>query len=443
MKIAYFTDSYLPKIDGVVTSVDSFAKELINLGHETIIFCPKQERVAPAVEGPAKQGRLPSTFVESAGQVPPVPENEPKTVHFNSFSYYFQPEVKLSVPTPLISLRQALQPFDIIHSHSPGPLGILAEEIALLRGTPHIHTFHTLLSEYNHYLFQGKLLTPEAIKRLSAFWCNRVDFIVAPSFKVKQELLAEGVARPIEVIPTGINLDLFSPKHSKFANLPKNFLIEKGLVKQGEFVFLSVGRLGREKSIDLILRAFADLVQKIVSTRRECLRLLMVGDGPERENLMDLSRKLGLTAYVSFAGYIEPEEMPKVYREANCFLFASRTETQGLVILEAMAAGLPVIAINDLATAEIVQNEKNGFLVENAQEMATKMAILFSPNSLNSQMSQNSLKIAQNFSIEQMTKKMLQFYEKCQISYSVKSRRQHLRNQYQRLKDKFARLTNF
>ncbi len=362
MKIGFFTDSYLPRIDGVAISVDTCARELEARGHTVYIIAPSY----PGFKDKKNVFRLTSVKV-------------PK-----------QPELRLAMYLPGKSLIQLSKiDFDIIHGHSGGPVTFLGWEVALLKKVPFVCTYHTLWNKYTHYFLNGKLIPPKMTEVASRVFCNMSDSLIAPTMKVKDELISYGVQKPIAVIPNGLDLE-------KFQNVKKGFLRKRLKLKSTDKILLYVGRLGKEKSVDFLIRSFA-----LVSQKRPDTVLVIVGDGPEREKLQDLARSLLVEQRIYFTGSIEQKFIALVYADAALFLFASRTETQGMVILEAMASSLPIIARKDLAFEGIIENGKNGILVRNNQKEFSRAIINLLYNSQEMmQLSLEAHKKAELFSID-------------------------------------------
>lgn len=406
VKIAHLTDTYLPKIDGISTSVDLLAKSLIDLNLEVSVFSPK----------------TPGDF------------NDPSFVHrFNSLSLVFQPEVRLSLPTPLDVLKRLLiTDFSLVHSHAPGPLGILAEEIALIKGIPHIHTFHTLLADYTHYILEGRVVKPDLAKRASRFWCERCDLIVAPSKKMKSELLEYGVRKPIEIVPNGVNLN-------KFLNPSSDYFIKRGLVQPQDAVLIFVGRLGKEKSVDVLIEVFEQLLKR---NAKKDIKLLLVGDGPFREVLQKDVNRRGLTGAVVFTGYIQPQDVPSALASSDIFVFASRTETQGVAVLEAIAAGLPVVVMRDAAFEGMVKDGANGFQVPNQESFVQALQFLIQDAFLRQQMGEKSKEMAQVFSASFLAAQMVSLYEKAQQELPVGQRRRRLLESTHEIVNKIKEISN-
>jgi 1,2-diacylglycerol 3-alpha-glucosyltransferase len=360
MRIGYFTDTFLPQRNGVVSSILSFGPELVRRGHEVIIFCPR------------------SSVKEYNGM---------EVRSYPSVAFRPYPEYKIAVPRGSDSLPK----LDIVHTHSPFSLGVFGLRVAKKQGVPRVSTFHTLLSEYVRYLSRfGKGVFRRIAWRYCRLYYNRCHKIIAPSNALKRILLQHQIKKPIVVVPTGIDLDLFTPIGKEKAR--------KKLGIKDEKVFLSLGRLGFEKNIDAVLHAL----------RYVDAKLIIVGRGPAEKKLKNLRRKLGLQKKVFFKGYVPGELKPFYYSAADAFIIASTSETQAVVVAEAMACGTPVIGANSLAIPEVIKDGKNGHLFEpNATEHLSEILQNFD---LSEKMRAHALKTGKKFSIEKCVNKLEKFY---------------------------------
>lgn len=339
MRIGIFSDSYKPYVSGVVSSIALFSRELRALGHEVFIFAPNY---------PDYQDEEPGVFRFRSVQ---APTNRDFSVAI-PFSLEFAPvlrELKL----------------DLIHVHSPFILGQVGAVQARRLNIPLLFTYHTLYEQYVHYVPVSKNLTRELVVRLSRYFCNRCDLVITPTQKVKELLDDYGVLAPIEIIPTGIDLD-------RFGQGDPSWLRRKLRLDPAEKILLFVGRLTKEKNVDFLIRAFAQTQENHPRTR-----LVLVACGPEADNLKGLAATLGLQERVVFMGPQTGPALVNCYHGADCFVFPSVTETQGLVILEAMAAGLPVIAVNAFGVADMISSGQDGLLTGSSQaEFAAGIARL-------------------------------------------------------------------
>lgn len=371
MRIVFFTDTYEPQINGVVTAIKLFKKELESSGHEVYIVCPKT----------------------------PGYKTSENVFALRSFTFKPYPEYRGALPSlKLIKWIKNIKP-DIIHVHTPVSIGLLGITIAKIFSKPLIATYHTLMEEYFKIYFLPKrlkkkyfqLLSEKFMKKYTKFFFNKAQIITTPSLAIKEHIKNCGARKPIVVLPTGVDTDFFKPKTK-----PKKNLV------------LWVGRLGKEKSLDILLKAFSIVQQELSKAK-----LIIVGDGPERKNLEDLAKKLSLNT--EFKGYVKREELPQYYSRAWVFVSPSTTETQGLTVIEAFACSCPVVVANALGFKDFVRHGKNGFFAKpkNKKDFAEKMLKILQDLKLRKKLSKNARKTAEEFSITNQTKKLISIYEKC------------------------------
>jgi 1,2-diacylglycerol 3-alpha-glucosyltransferase len=374
MKIGFFTDGFLPQPNGVATSVFASAQELERRGHEVFIVAPKY----PGYKDEMNVFRLTSVKVMS------------------------KPDLRLALHLPDRPLRRLLKmDFDIIHVHSGGPITLLGLEIAKAKNIPIVATYHTLWAKYTHYFMKGKVIKPKVIEQATKLFCNRCDYLIAPSRRVVEELEKYGIKKPIAMIPSGVDT-------RKFGVVSKNTFRKKFGIPSSHKIVLTVSRMGEEKSIDFLLRSFALSLKKNPETT-----FLLVGDGQEKKNLIELSKKLGIEKNVVFSGVIDSINLPEVYGEASLFLFASQTETQGMVILEALASGVPVIAVEDTVFQEVIQNNQNGFLLMKEERVfADKVTELLQNEVERKKLGDGARAGADSYSIQAATQALEDLYKK-------------------------------
>lgn len=373
MKIGFFTDSYRPYVSGVVRSIDTFARELMRLGHEVYIFAPR--------------------YPQDGGK-------EVNIYRFPSFHTPFYPEFYISLPIPWPAKRYAEEwELDIIHAHSPFILGYLGASFAKKLNIPLVFTYHTLYDQYTHYIPLVSGLVQKGVITVARDFCNRCDLVITPTGIIKKLLLGYGISSPIIPIPTGIQPEKFRSGDDTYLN--RKF----GIPEMGK-VLLFVGRLGKEKNLEYLLRVFA-LVRKDKSD----VYLVLVGSGPEAENLKKLAQEAGVVDRVVFTGLLPPEVIADVYRSADCFVFPSVTETQGLVLAEAMAAGLPVVAQAAFGSMAMVEDGITGYLCHDGeQEFARHIISILDDRDLRTRMSKAALMRAWQLSAERMARRLERAY---------------------------------
>lgn len=351
MNIVIFTDSFLPKIDGVSVSIDHFCRRLADRGHKFVICCPRY--------GPEDKEDLGSNI---------------RLVRFWGLPLPSYPEIKL-MPPSIRRIRQAMTHFkpDLIHIQTPGLLGQFGLVAARIYNLPHITTYHTLVSEQWTYISLFRLLRLDRIfhsfgtpypdeaaernrferrgawkKRMILYLNHRFyetsRLIIAPSQLIKDFLLEQGIRTPVTVLSNGMDLSEFRARRNRSR-------------PTGPPRLLHVGRISYEKNCEVVIRAFALILER----RPDCL-LDIVGDGPAIRSLKKEAQRLGLKERVRFLGFRPREELPDLYPAYDLFLTASTMETQGLVILEALGCGLPCIGVDAYALPELIRHGENGFI---------------------------------------------------------------------------------
>ena len=378
MHIANFTNTYLPVISGVVRSLRSFRDELTHRGHNVFIFAQEH---ADYVDKDPFIFRYPSLNLPTEVDVPAV-------IPLSPFMDRLLPALKL----------------DVIHTHHPFLLGQTAATKAQELDLPLVFTFHTQYREYTHYI-------PVPMETVQNFLKNAIDrwlqdfmrhcqHIIIPSESMREILVNEyGLKNNFTVIPTGIDLEAYRTASGKKIRKKRNW--------GNDTVMVSVGRLAPEKNWPLLLQATALVLKDFPE-----FRLVLIGDGQDRNNLEGLAKELGIRRRVTFTGALSFSETPSYMKAANLFGFASITETQGLATLEAMAAGLPAVAVDASGTRDILKHGRQGYLVENNPEaLAAGIKKLISNPDRMQKFAKAAYKKAQSFNIERLTEKLLDVYE--------------------------------
>ena len=378
MHIAEFTNNYLPVINGVVRSVRSFRDELSRQGHNVFIFAQEADDYM---------------------------DEDPFIFRYLSMNLPFTNDIPTVIPiSPFIDRLLPAFKLDVIHTHHPFLLGQTAAVKAQELNLPLVFTFHTQYREYTHYIPLPMEIVQNFLKDAVESWMRdymrRCQHVIIPSESMREILVKQyGLKNNFTVIPTGIDLEAYRTANGKKIRKKKHW--------ENDIVMISVGRLALEKNWEVLLKAVA-LVLKDVPQ----FRLVLIGDGQDRKNLEDLTKELGIRKRVTFLGELAFSEIPAYMKAANLFGFASITETQGLATLEAMAAGLPVVAVDASGTRDILKNRQQGYLVENnAEALAAGIKKLLSNPERMQKFAEAALKKAQSFNIEVLTKKLLTVYE--------------------------------
>jgi glycosyltransferase involved in cell wall biosynthesis len=326
VRAALFTNNYLPFCGGVTISVETLRGGLEAAGHEAWVFAPR---------------------------FPGAPVDGPRVVRYPSLPAATYPEFALAVPYSRRIARfvERLE-VDVLHAHHPFLLGPTAARLARRLGRPLVFTYHTRYEKYAHYVPLSRCLVEAAAIRLSTRFADRSDMVIAPSALIRDELRARGVRAPIAVVPTGVDLQRFAPGDRGAARRAL------GLPPAGTLL-LYVGRLDPEKSVDRVLLAFDRLASTVPDAR-----LLLVGQGTTSAALRARARGLGAAPRIVFLGARAHDALVDCYRAADAFLFASETETQGLVLAEAAACGIPAVAVSAPGCEEVVRDGETGLLAK-------------------------------------------------------------------------------
>ncbi|HXC08360.1 MAG TPA: glycosyltransferase [Steroidobacteraceae bacterium] len=324
MRILKISDVFFPRVNGVSTSIETFRRDLTALGHEVLLVAPAYSHAA-AVDAPAD----PSIRRVPARAVPRDPEDRIMS--------------RSGLRRALDALADAH--FDVVHIHTPFLAHYAGLKFARAHGIPVVATYHTLFEEYLHHYVPllPRRITGAMARRFSRSQCNQMDAVIAPSQAMKAALLDYGIDTHIEVLPTGLPAERFQAGDGAAFRRRHNLNAEQPLL-------LFVGRAAHEKNIGFLI----EMMMELRGMRPDAM-LLIAGEGPADDSLRAQAARLGLKDRVRFLGYFDRGgELQDCYSAADVFVFSSLTETQGLVLLEAMAQGVPVVAIPRMGTIDIL-----------------------------------------------------------------------------------------
>ncbi|MBS1704304.1 MAG: glycosyltransferase family 4 protein [Armatimonadetes bacterium] len=372
LRIAIFSDSALPILNGVSVSIDALVRGLREQGHSVSIFTS-------------------SYFLHK--------DEDPQTYRFLALETPWTKNYPLAFPPFYPMLYQfRKQNFDIIHTHTPWTVGFVGLRWAQSHGIPIVSTYHTLYDKYSHYIpFIPKRYIRYKIAKHTNFYYNSVDHVITPSEASLKWLRRHSVARPITVIPTGIP----NPKWLDRADARMKLEYQPS-----DKVLLYVGRIAEEKNIITLLQSSAAVMRKDKN-----VKLMLVGDGPARFECVQATRDLGIGDRVRFTGYVPRDRVGEYYSAADLFLFSSVTETQGLVIWEAMSYGLPAIVVQGGGASTAVQNDVNGILVRNdISQFASAIEECLNDENVYTRLSAGARQQAREMSIDRMTERIVDIY---------------------------------
>lgn len=330
MKILMISDVYFPRVNGVSTSIRTFADSLIAKGHQVHLVAPKY---------------------------PQSTEDESWITRIGARKVIFDPEDYLMRWSALNVFIQQLQSgdYDVVHIHTPFIAHYAGLRIAKKLQIPVIETYHTFFEDYmHHYLpWVPRQLAVNIARWISRRQCQQVDTVISPSVQMKNVLQDYGVNTPIQVIPTGLELARFQPGDGEAFKKKYDIPLHRPLL-------LYVGRVAYEKNIQFLL----EMLSLVIEDHPEVL-LVITGEGPAEPMLKKMTKEKGLQQHVMFLGYLDRAVgLNAAYQAADIFVFASKSETQGLVLLEAMAQATPVVAIAELGTASILVQERGAFIAQ-------------------------------------------------------------------------------
>jgi len=374
LRVALFSDSALPVINGVSISVDRLATELRNLGHVVHHYAPGQG------------GHL---------------FGDPQVHRFFAAETPWSKGYPLAFP-PFVHLKVKFfqHQYDIVHTHTPWTVGFLGYRWARRRSVPVVSTYHTIYEKYAHYFpYLPTRAVRQAIAGHTERYYNSVDQVITPSDASRKWLIRRGVTTPITIIPTGVVLGETLTKEQERHRLG---------IPQDAFVLLFVGRLAAEKNLNCLLEMAAKVLK--ACPRAE---LCLVGDGPERECLEEFAQRNEIENRVRFVGFVDRSQVSRYYKAADVFTFSSVSETQGMVVNEALASGLPVVVVRGGGAPASVTSGQNGFIVRNdATDFAKPVIKLIQDDLLRNQMIRGALESAKNFSLESMVERVLEVYDR-------------------------------
>lgn len=385
LEIAMFTNNFLPFIGGVPISIDRLAKGLRNLGHSVYIFAPEYPGDA-ANDDYVIRNKLLIPYKAGGFQFPII----------NIFSS---------------DIDKAFNEhnFDIVHVNHPFWMGKKGLKLAKKNNLPIILTYHTRLEQYAHYIPIFNILFKNVIShRIIKNFSQKCDVIIAPTMSAKEYLRNIGVSRDIEILPTGVDME-------KYPELESNDVksIERLYKRERKILLCSVSRLAKEKNLYFLL----DGIEYIKEHTGILFKCIIIGDGPEKENIIKEIERKQLEDIVELIGSKKQEEIYNYYTASDIFIFASRSETQGMVLLEAMAGRCPVVTVRSSGIEDIVQDGFNGFKTKaDVKEWADKIILLMTNGGLRHQMIGNSFTFAKQNSMAAMSEKALDIYHKAIIN---------------------------
>jgi glycosyltransferase involved in cell wall biosynthesis len=371
------SDVYFPRVNGVSTSIETFCRQLGALGHETLLIAPAYGHDDVA---------------------------EPGIVRIPSRTVLFDPEDRMMGYRSVLKLAPMLaeRRFDLMHIQTPFVAHYAGMALSERLGLPRVETYHTFFEEYlHHYVpFMPKRWMQALARRFSLRQCNGVHAVVVPSQAMAAVLRSYGVRSPIEIVPTGIEAERLA--HGDGARFRRRY----GLDPRRPML-VHIGRVAFEKNIDFLLRMLVHVRDRIPD-----VVLVICGEGPARVRLERLAGHLGLARHVLFVGYLDRRDtLLDCYRAADAFVFASRTETQGLVLLEAMVQGIPIVSTAVMGTRDILEPRRGAVVAaEETRDFAAKVVEVLRDPALRERLSREGVAQAAQWGAPRMTERMAEVY---------------------------------
>lgn len=372
LKIAIFSDSALPILNGVSISIDSLITELRNRGHSVHLFTARHPKANRA---------------------------EPNTYRFRAIETPWTKGYPLAFPPfyrMLLKFRR--HEFDVIHTHTPFTIGFVGMRWAESHGIPLVSTYHTLYDRYVHYIpYVPRRYLRFKLAKHTNFYYNQADHVITPSDAAMKWLRRHSVTSPATVIPT--------------AALPRRFFDRSELrqslgIPPEHKVLLYVGRLAREKNMETLFR-----MASLAFRADPSLRLWLVGDGPYRAECVRMVREFRIGDRVKFVGFVPRDQVDQYYAASDLFVFSSITETQGLVVQEAMTYGLPAVAVTGGGASEGIEEGVNGYVVKNdAHTFAEQVLQVTSDETALAILSDGALKASRLAGTDSMCDRVVEVY---------------------------------
>lgn len=394
MKIGIFTNNYLPNPYGVSTSIEAFRRDFEKLGHQVFIFAPRW---------------------------PGYVDKNPNVFRYPSWDLEIKIKFPLAIPYSrrIDKILEKLD-LDIIHSQHPNLLGSAAakwaKKLARRRGgknIPLVFTWHTLYDKYVNFVpFIPPKIAAGFMIRKAVKFANKSDALVVPTDSIIPILKEWGVTNSnIFPIATGV-------VEENFKNADRNMIRNKYGIKNDEIVSLFVSRLTAEKNIMFVIDSVKDILKN-----NQKVKLLVVGGGYLSSEIIKIAEKENIADKIILAGEIENSKIADYYAAGDIFIYGSKSETQGMILTEAMYSGLPIVAVNATGTSSLMRNNVNGFLIsEDKKEFSNAVERLVADADLRRKFSEESKKIAQeNFTSDICAKKMLEVYRRTIENYSAKN----------------------
>jgi len=382
MKILMMTNTYAPIVGGLEKSIQVFSEQFRLKGHQVKIVAPVFEK---------------------------MPEHEKDVIRVPSLEKIVGSDFSVSLPLPSV-IQELVEEFkpDIVHSHHPFLMGDLALRVCGQNKIPLVFTYHTMFEHYTDFGLDNPAMQ-KFVVQIATGYSKMVDQVIVPSESVANILAARKIETPIAVVPTGLDVARFAPAPTEFRS--------RFQIPAEAFVVGHVGRLSPEKNLIFLSEAIAEFL-----TQQPRAHFLVVGSGPSERDIKKMMQAKGVLKRVHFAGVQKGKDLIDAYHAMDVFGFASKSETQGMVITEAMASGLPVVALDAPGVREVVTDEQNGWLLkeESCEKFAQALTWCLTREAPQwSQIKKQALETAQQFSLEVCAQKALKVYESVCVNHAA------------------------
>lgn len=384
MNIGIFTDSYYPHISGVATSIDMLKKGLEKKGNKVYIVAPN--------------------LINN------------KLIYDKENQILWMPGIKVGIQEMKLTKLYSKKAFniiknewalDIIHSQTEFGVGFFSRKVAKKLNIPIVHTYHTLYEDCVFYVTHGHFdnLAKKLVVKLTKYYCDtKCDELIVPTHKIKYLFNRKyNIKKHMHVIPTGIDIEKFYPNNNedKIIKIKKKYSINNDT-----FVIGTVGRIAAEKDFDKMIMGLSEILRN-----SNDIKLMIVGDGPDTIKLKKIAKEYKIFDKIIFTGMIEYEELPLYYQTFNISISYSTSETQGLTVIESLAAGIPCLCINDDSYKKIIENDLNGYIFNTTEECIQYIEKIKNDKKLYQKLKNNSLESVKVFSSDVFANKVLNVYK--------------------------------
>lgn len=397
MKIVMFTDAYWPRVNGVTVSVETFSRSLIKAGHQVVIICSFYPE-SQAIE------RMSNPVMDRRDS-----QDDPVVIRVPSYPLPISKEDRLAKFHKWFWVSKQLNAFDpdIIHVQTEFIIGEFGFYYAKLHNLPVVYTFHTLWEDYiaNYIPYAPEFMLRFIARRVVKHMARRADAVIAPTDQIVDVLRRYKVKKPVHLLPTGIDPTLFNHSAEEVAAFRSSFEARYPVLT-GKRILLFAGRVGKEKNLSFLLSCMPEIF-----ARHQDTVLVVAGNGPDLTQFMDEAAEKGIDSRCVFTGYLDRKDLALLYAASEIFTFPSVTETQGLVTVESMLSGTPVVAIGEMGTITVMGGDNGGFMVRNdRREFTDRVFDLLEDPELYELKAAEALEHGQRWTIDRMTCRLETIY---------------------------------